>query len=157
LNSVYKRKKSFKDNFGVSSPIKVVLEKTFTGNNGINLKEKSTFGYFVPFQSSLEKLLSIIPSTETLEFDSDQNQNKSNIFDGKYIKSKLKSKSNKKQLLFAIYCDRIEQVNAICSNRIKHKLNIANSSIYITLCFSHLSYVLLDIFKFITKYSIQFL
>jgi galactitol-specific phosphotransferase system IIC component len=80
LNSVYKRKKSFKDNFGVSSPIKVVLEKTFTGNNGINLKEKSTFGYFVPFQSSLEKLLSIIPSTETLEFDSDQNQNKSNIY-----------------------------------------------------------------------------
>ena len=76
--------------------MKVVLEKTFTGNNGINLKENSTFGYFVPFQSSLEKLLSIIPSLETLEFDSDQNQIKSNIFDGKYVKSKLKSKSNKK-------------------------------------------------------------
>ena len=124
LNSVYKRKQFYLENFDLINPEKVILKSTFSANaSALNLDEKSSFGYYIPFKKSLEKLIKNIPSTEKLTFTGSSNDIKTDIFDGNYIKDKLNNKKNKKQLVFLIYCDDIELVNPIGSNRTKHKIS----------------------------------
>ena len=124
LNSVYKRKQFYKKNFDFIEPVKVILKNTFSVDEGTtSLVERPTFGYFVPFQRSLEKLLEIIPTTEKLEYSGNVGDIKKNVFDGVYIKSKINSQPDKNQLVFAIYCDDLEIVNPIGSHRTKHKIS----------------------------------
>ena len=124
LNSVYKRKQFYTEYFGFINPVKVILKKTFTAEEGSsNLAETETFGYYVPFQRSLEKLLSLIPSTEKLKYSENIGPIKTNIFDGNIIKNMLTSKTKKNQLLFAIYCYEREIVNPIGAHRTKHKIS----------------------------------
>jgi hypothetical protein len=124
LNSVYKRKQFYKENFDIINPVKVILKNTFSVDEGTtSIAENPTFGYYVPFKRSLEKLLQIIPETEKLEYSGNSGDIKTNVFDGDYIDKKLKSQPNKNQLVFAIYCDDLEIVNPIGSHRTKHKIS----------------------------------
>ncbi len=89
----------------------------------------------MPFKTKLEILLSI-PENNTLNNHNNKVLNlkniKSEISDGEYIKKLVKNKedsngsknSNNESiiLLFALYYDDIEVVNAIGSSRTKHKL-----------------------------------
>lgn len=139
LNSVYKRKQFYTENFGFINPVKVILKKTFTADEeSLNLAETEIFGYYVPFQRSLEKLLSLIPSTDKLDYSGNLDSFKTNIFDGNFIKNMLSSKKNKNQLLFAIYCDELEIVNPIGAHRTKHKISEFSKSIKLIFIFSYL-------------------
>jgi len=129
LNTDYKRKKFYNDKFDIIKPEKAVLETKLTANVNANsdsnaeFDQVSTFGYFIPFKESLEKLLNIIPETEKLNYSGSLSEIKSDIFDGKFIKNKLDKKSNKNQLVFLIYCDDLELVNPIGAHRTKHKIS----------------------------------
>jgi hypothetical protein len=127
LNTDYKRKQYYHENFDVIKPEKVILETKLTANpdneSDTDFGQVSTFWYFIPFKPSLEKLHNIIPETENLKYSSSSSSLKSDIFDGKYIKNKLEKKSNKNQLVFLIYCDDVELVNPIGAQRTKHKIS----------------------------------
>ena len=124
LDSAYKRKEFFYENFDLIKPEKVFFHSTFSASaSASDLDENECFGYYVPFQKSLQKLINNIPSTEKLTFQGTSNTIKTDIFDGNYIKNKLSHKKNKHQLVFLIYCDDVELVNPIGSNRTKHKLS----------------------------------
>ena len=129
LNTDYKRKQYYNDNFEIIKPEKVILETKLTANvnpnkeSNTDFDQVSSFGYFIPFKPSLEKLLNIIPESEKLKYSSNLTTIKSDIFDGEYIKNKLGKKSNKNQLVFLIYCDDVELVNPIGAHRTKHKIS----------------------------------
>jgi len=124
LSSDYKRKQLFVNKFDVINPVKVTLKTTSSAAaSEVDLENKSSIGYYVPFAKSLEKLIKVIPLSEKLTYASDSNDLKTDIFDGKYIKEKLNLKSNKNQFIFLIYCDDLELVNPIGSHRLKHKIS----------------------------------
>ena len=101
-----------------------MLETKLTVNEDLNFDEKIRSGYFIPFKPSLTKLLNIIPQNVKLNFSNNLTSFKTDIFDGKYIQDIIDSKSNKNQLVFLIYCDDLELVNPIGSQRTKHKISL---------------------------------
>ncbi len=129
FESSYKRQKFYEKESGFIKPEEVVLKTTCTIDSNDELKEKSSFGYYIPFERTLTKLLDNLPQNIDLQkfnVDSETNSSlKSDIFNGKYVKTILKATNlNSYYLSFLIYCDEMEVTNAIGSSRTKHKMSI---------------------------------
>ena len=129
FESSYKRQKFYEKELGFIKPEEVLLKTTSTIDNNDELIEKSSFGYYIPFEKTLTKLLDNLPQNIDLQkFNIDSKTNSSlnsDIFDGKYVKKILKATNlNSNYLSFLIYCDEMELTNAIGSSRTKHKLSI---------------------------------
>jgi hypothetical protein len=118
LNSKYKRKKYYVDKIGYIKPEKVLISRVFEASNE-ELEESNNYGYYIPFEKSVTKLIENIPPNIDLNANINANLNlKKDIFDGKSVMKK------ENLLQFCIYCDEAEFVNAIGPNRTIHKLSI---------------------------------
>ena len=110
--------------------INVSLKSLWLGTDSNDeLLEKSSFGYYIPFERTLTKLLdNLLQNIDLQKFNVDSETNsslKSDIFNGKYVKTILKATNlNSNYLSFLIYCDEMEVTNAIGSSRTKHKMSI---------------------------------
>ncbi len=121
LSTSYRRKKFIAENMGYIKPEKVTLSTTVSASDDLDLNENSSYGYYVPMEKSLKKLLEYIPD-KSLNFNF-RNNLKSDVFDGNYMKKLINSMNQENTLSFCIYCDDIEMVNPIGSNRKVHKLS----------------------------------
>jgi hypothetical protein len=88
--------------------------------------DSDTLGYIIPFKEKLEKFLQMPENKDMLNSETSlpRNDYSSDIGDGEYIK-KLKNQNvqlHKPYLLFGLYYDDIEVVNAIGASRKSHKL-----------------------------------
>ena len=108
-----KRKKFYFEKMGFIKPEKVLLDRSIQTNNE-SFQVINCYGYYIPFDKTLEKIFQDLPSDIDLNCYSNEDL-KNNVFDGKYLK--------KKKLCFCIYCDEVEFVNVIGSNRKTHKLS----------------------------------
>ena len=129
FESTYKRKKFYEKELGFIKPEEVLLKTTSTFDDSDKKIEKSSFGYYIPFERSLSKHLENIPKYNDLnKFNQNDTINTHlnfDIFDGKYVKKILETRTlNKNFLSFLIYCDEMEQTNAIGTSRSKHKLSM---------------------------------
>ena len=102
-------------------------------NKGTDKENK--LGFYVPFKPKLQTILSL-PETSLLDNENSDFLTKkgiySNVSDGTYVKKVIEDKKQKNLLsgslnekvilLFAMYYDDIEVVNAIGNSRKKHKL-----------------------------------
>ena len=120
FGSMHKQKKVFKQILDLTEPVKVEIAETVTSekrNDDIKLVEKLHFGYFVPMKQCLTNLISCRPSPYFPK-PIDKVGLKNDIFDGQNIKDKI-SKDN--TLVFTVYSDDAEPVNAIGPHTKKHK------------------------------------
>lgn len=119
INTAYKQKKAFLENFEVVLPEKVHIGSTIGAPNYENemvLTETIHLAYYVPFIPSLRKLLKTLP---TKLLDPTPNRViKTNVFDGDKIKEKMKRKNT---LAIVLYLDDMEFVNIAGSGTTIHK------------------------------------
>ena len=91
------------------------------------LTEKSSFGYYIPFEKSLSKLIvNLSKNTNLYEFNENNiNELKTDFFNGKFVQEIFKNRDFVASdfLSILIYTDEIELTNAIGSSRTKHKLS----------------------------------
>jgi hypothetical protein len=65
LSSDYKKKQLFVNKFNVINPVKVTLKTTFSAAaSEVDLENKTSIGYYIPFAKSLEKLIKVFPLSE---------------------------------------------------------------------------------------------
>jgi hypothetical protein len=160
FESPYKRQNFYEKELGFIKPEEVLLKTTVTIDDNDELIEKSSFGYYIPFEKTLTKLLHNLPQNIDLQnFNVNSKTNSSlnsDIFDGKYVKNILNATNlNSNYLSFIIYCDEMEVTNAIGSSRTKHKLSIILIRLYKNLSRNYIkiSYVLLVSVKFTCERS----
>ncbi len=127
LSTEHRQTNFFTEHGNFINPIEVKINKGTSKENKL--------GFYVPFKPKLETILSL-PETSVIDNENNEvlrNKNiYSNVSDGTYVKKIIDDKKEKNNLsgslnekvilLFAMYYDDIEVVNAIGNSRKKHKL-----------------------------------
>jgi hypothetical protein len=95
-------------------------------NNDDTLTTMNHYGYFIPFEKSLENLLNVSKNLCSATSLRAPGFLKKDIFDGTYINEKISLLYDKNLFLlcFSIYSDDVEFANGIGPNRGKNKLSI---------------------------------
>ena len=120
FDSVYKQKNVFRRYLDLVEPEKVIITTSIKSkkmDDNFELIETPHYGYYVSMKQALENLIETLPSPY---FSKPVNKIglKSDIFDGLYIKDKIK---NDNTLVITIYSDDADPVNAIGPHKKKHK------------------------------------
>jgi hypothetical protein len=130
FETTYKRKTFYEQELGYIKPEEVLLKTACSYDENNKLIEKSSFGYYIPFETSLAKHLENIPKNIDLnkfnQLEQTDNLLKSDFFDGQYVKKVISTSRRHYMtnfLSFLIYNDDVELTNAIGASRTKHKLS----------------------------------
>ena len=127
LNTSYKQSKYFINHMSVVMPEKILLSQTLSIKKNSTeaveeydeLDEENYYGYFIPMEKSVQKLLDTVPDNLKIA-EANEGTIKRDYFDAENFKN-MNKKNN--ELAFGLFCDEMEIANGIGPNKKTHKLS----------------------------------